>query len=156
MQIGRSTRIILEAAGGVPDDGLSRLDVPRDDRACSHHRALPDAEPTRDHRPRSRARHHALDIVVEEFPVALGSQPSLGGGTWGFVVDEHHAVADEDLVLDLDARADERVALDLAVGADRGALLDLHERPDAGVVTDLAAVEVRERVDDDVCPKSRR
>ena len=46
------------------------------------------------------------------------------------VVDEHHAVPDEHLVLDLDARADERVALDLAARADRDAALDLDEGAD--------------------------
>ena len=80
-------------------------------------------------------------------------KPSLGGGTREFVIDEDHAVADEDLVFDLDARADEGMALDLAVGADARALLNLHERPYAGVVTDLAAVKIRERVDDDVLPE---
>ena len=139
-------------SGGIPHNGLSRLDVPRDDRACSHHRALPDAEPTRDHRPRAE-RGTTFDRGRQEFPVALGSKPSLGGGTRGFVIDEDHAVADEDLVFDFDARADEGMALDLAVGADACALLNLHERPYAGVVTDLAAVKIRERVDDDVLPE---
>ena len=57
---------------------------------------------------------------------------------------------DEHLVLDLDAVADERVALDLAARADRRPALDLDERADPRVVADPAAVEVRERLDDDV------
>ena len=60
------------------------------------------------------------------------------------VVDEHHAVADEHVVLDRDAFADERVARNLAAPADGGVLLDLDERADLGVVADLAAVEVDE------------
>ena len=60
------------------------------------------------------------------------------------VVDEHHAVADEDMVLDRDALADERVARDLAAPADRRVLLNLDERADLGLVADRAAVEVDE------------
>ena len=56
---------------------------------------------------------------------------------------------DEDVVFDRDAVADECVALDLAVRADRGPALDLDKRSDPGVVADLAAVEVRERLNDD-------
>jgi hypothetical protein len=61
------------------------------------------------------------------------------------VVDEHHAVSDEDLVFDCDAVADERVALDLAVRADDCASLDLDEGTDASVVADFAAVQIGER-----------
>jgi hypothetical protein len=59
-------------------------------------------------------------------------------------------VADEDLVLDPDAVADEGVALDLAAGTDLGTALDLDERADLRAVADPTAIEVRERVDDDV------
>jgi len=58
-------------------------------------------------------------------------------------------VPDERLVVDLDAGADERMALDLAARADRDTTLDLDERPDGRRVADRAAVEVRERADDD-------
>src|SRR5207248_10733338 len=51
---------------------------------------------------------------------------------------------------DSHAVADDRVALDLAVRADDSAALDFDIWADARVVADLAAVEVRERVDDDV------
>src|SRR5690606_13698658 len=61
------------------------------------------------------------------------------------VVGEHHAVADEDLVLHDHALAHEAVRGDLAARADRGVLLDLDEGPDPGVVADRAAVEVHER-----------
>jgi len=42
------------------------------------------------------------------------------------------------------------VTLDLAAGADLHAALDFDERPNPGVVADLAAVEIRERLDDHV------
>ena len=65
----------------------------------------------------------------------------------GLVVDEKHAVPDEDLVLDLDALADEAVALELAAAADARPSLDLDERADSRPVPIVAAVEVRERGD---------
>ncbi len=66
------------------------------------------------------------------------------------VVDEHHAVPDEHLVLDRHTVADERMALDLAVRADHRTALNLDERADPRVVADPAPVEVRERLDDDL------
>jgi hypothetical protein len=65
------------------------------------------------------------------------------------VVDEHHAVTDEDLVIDLDAVADERVALDTATGTDPGTPLDLDVRAHPGVVSDRATIEIGELKDDD-------
>jgi hypothetical protein len=65
------------------------------------------------------------------------------------VVHEHDAMPDEHLVFDLHPGADERVAGDLAAGADGHAALDLDKRPDARLVSDRAAVQIRERVDDD-------
>src|SRR5262245_62098596 len=61
------------------------------------------------------------------------------------VVDEGHAVADEDLVLDRHALADEGVARNLASPAHPRIFLDFDERPDLGFVADLAAVQVDER-----------
>jgi hypothetical protein len=69
------------------------------------------------------------------------------------VVDEHHAMPHEHLVLDDDAVTHERVALDLAVTADHHTMLNLDERADPGVVADAAAVKVRERVDEHVRAK---
>lgn len=63
---------------------------------------------------------------------------------------KNDAVAHEHLVADLNAVADEGVTLDLAVRAHDGSPLDLDEGADAGIVADSAAVEVRERMDDDV------
>ena len=96
----------------------------------------------------ARASHDA-SAAASSRPRAC-SAPVAVRGARALVVDEHHAVADEHLVLDLDALADERVALDLAARADAGAALDLDERPDPRLVADPAAVEVGEGVDDDV------
>jgi hypothetical protein len=70
-----------------------------------------------------------------------------------FVVDEHHAVADEDLIVDGDAFADERVALDLAVFADKGIFLYLDKGADPGTVVDPAAVKIDEFVQNNVFSK---
>lgn len=59
-------------------------------------------------------------------------------------------MADEDLVFDLHAFTDEGVTLNLAICPHDGTPLDLDKRPDARVVADPAAVEIRERKDDDV------
>ena len=58
------------------------------------------------------------------------------------VVDERHAMADEDVIFDRDALTDERVARNLAAAADPGVLLDFDERADLRLVADLAAVEI--------------
>ena len=100
---------------------------------AEHHRTRADRRLALDHRPQQR-------------PVLLRLERSRRRrGARGLVVDEHHSVADEDLVLDRDAVADERVALDLAASADDRAALDLDERADPGLVSDRAAVEIRER-----------
>ena len=66
------------------------------------------------------------------------------GGTWIGIVDERHAVADEDVVLDGHALTDERMARDFAVLADLRVLLDFHESPDLGVIAHFTAVEIDE------------
>jgi hypothetical protein len=59
-------------------------------------------------------------------------------------------VANEDLILDRHAVTDERVALDFATRTDDRASLDLDIRTNASVVADLAAVQIRERINDHV------
>ena len=78
-------------------------------------------------------------------PVALGLQPSIRGGARPAVVDEHHAVTDEHVVLDRHAFADEGVRRNLAAATDDRVLLNLDEGADLRVVADPAAVEIDER-----------
>ena len=86
-----------------------------------------------------------LDYRSLDLPVGFGLQLPVGGrGPRIAVVDEHHAVADEDVVLNRDAFADERMARDLAALADAGVLLDLDEGADLRFVADLATVQVDE------------
>ena len=89
-------------------------------------------------------------------PVGFGLRRSVRvGGARVAVVGEHHAVADEDLVLDDHAFADEGVRRDLAARADRRVLLDLDESADLRVVADGAAVEVDERRVEDLTSAPR-
>src|ERR687885_468181 len=63
--------------------------------------------------------------MVALLPMEAPRRTAVGArGARPPVVDEHDAVADEDLVLDADALADEGVAGDLAARAHRRALLD--------------------------------
>ena len=89
-----------------------------------------------------------------DFPVGFGLQFAVaGGGARIGVVDERHAVADEDVVLDGHAFADEGVAGNLAALADGGILLDFDECADLGFVADLAAVKIDELRELNVFPQ---
>ena len=115
-------------AAGTDDGAFADGDAAEDGGVGAERSALPDD-----------CRHH--------LPVGFGLQAAaVGGGTGVEVVDEHDAVADEDLVLDGHALADEGVALDLAVLADSGVFLDLDEGADLGAVTDGAAVKIDEGI----------
>src|SRR5438094_3829168 len=111
---------------------LADFDAAEDRRAGSDCGAAPDDR--RNHR-----------------PVAVALQLAGGGdGSRESIVDERHAVADEDVILDLDAFADERVARNFHAPSNLRALLNLDERADAALVADLASVEIDEIVDPDV------
>ena len=86
-------------------------------------------------------RSPCFDDRGNDLPVGFGLQAAaFGSGAGVEVVDEHDAVADEDLVLNGHALADEGVALDLAVPADGGVFLDLDKGADLGAVADGATV----------------
>jgi hypothetical protein len=87
----------------------------------------------------------ALDQGPDQGPVGFGLEAAAGADRARHqVVGEHHAVADEDLVLNRHAVADEAVARDLAVRANHGTALHLDERADARVVADAAAIQVHQ------------
>src|SRR5262249_35574013 len=66
------------------------------------------------------------------------------------IVDEHHAVSDEHLVLDRYPLADERMRGDLAACADDRSLLNLDERPNLGGGSHTTSIQVHEvRVKDE-------
>jgi hypothetical protein len=96
-------------------------------------------------------RSPCLDDRGNDLPVGLGLQTAaVAGGSGVEVVDEHDAVADEDIVLNGHALADKGVALDLAVSADGGVFLDFDKCADLAAFANRAAVKVDEFVELDV------
>src|SRR5580658_7667956 len=68
-----------------------------------------------------------LDDRFLDLPVGFGLQTSTGGsGTWVGIIDEHHAMADKNVVFDGYTFTDEGVAGDLAAFSNRSLLLDLY------------------------------
>ena len=123
---------------------------PRDDGAGADQRAGADPHPAEDDRARAE-RRAPLDDRRSQLPVLVGLQAAVRGVARGRLslmnITPWPTNTSSSIV---DAVADEGVTLDLAARADRRAALDLDERPDPGPVADAAAVEVRERLDDDV------
>src|SRR5262249_32052257 len=137
-------------AGGVAGDHRAVRDVVRDDASRADDRLLTDGDAAQDRRAGAdrRAPPHEWRLAP---PVGGGLQrPRLGRRARIPVVDEDHAVPDEDLVLERHALADEAVARDLAAPANDRVLLDLDEGPDLRLVPDAAAVEVDEVGEGDV------
>src|SRR5258708_6483738 len=60
------------------------------------------------------------------------------------VVDEGHAVAYENIILNGHSFADKSMAADFAMFADLGVLLDLHKRAYLRLIADLATIEIDE------------
>jgi hypothetical protein len=87
----------------------------------------------------------ARDERFGDFPVRFALQRAPGGHRGRIdIVDEHHAVAHENFVLDHDASADERMARNLAARANPRPLLNFDESADARLVADGAAVKIDE------------
>src|SRR6266702_7368165 len=85
------------------------------------------------------------DFGSFDFPVGFRLQPASGNRCARVhVVDEGHAVANEDVVFNVHALTDERMARNLAAAADRGILLDFDERSDFRLIADFAAVQIDE------------
>src|SRR5208282_4565544 len=86
-----------------------------------------------------------LDDCFLHFPIGFGLQTSASGrGARVRIVNEHHAVANENVVFDGHTFADEGVAGDLAAFTNRSVLLNLYKRANLGFIADFAAVEVDE------------
>ena len=84
-------------------------------------------------------------------PIGGGLERACGvSGAGAVIVDEDHAVADENGVFDGHAFAEEGVAGDFAMGADLHAFLDFDESANFGVVADFAAVKIHEGEDLDI------
>src|SRR5271170_3854365 len=78
-------------------------------------------------------------------PILLGLQASFRGCCTRIrIIDEHNAMADEDVVFNLHTLANEGVTRYLAAPADSGVLLNFNERPYLGFVADFTSVQVDE------------
>src|ERR1035437_4795209 len=86
-----------------------------------------------------------LDDCPLHGPVALGlERPLSARGTGIRVVDEHHAMTDENAVFDGHAFANERVAGDLAALSYFRVLLNLDKRADFRIIADFTTVQINE------------
>ena len=61
--------------------------------------------------------------------IGRGELAALSNSSGPLIVNEHHAVTDEDAVTDHDTATDECVTLNLALVPDHCTRLDLNERP---------------------------
>src|ERR1700741_4109192 len=148
--LDRGPAAALQRPRRVPGHHRAGRHVARDDRAGADDGSLTHRHAAEDRGTGPDARAIA-DARADQLPVLAGLQRTVAvDGAGVLVVHEDDAVADEAPVADLDPVADVGVALDLAVAPDRHAAGDLDERADARPVADLAAVQVRELVDDDV------
>src|SRR5271157_5485936 len=78
-------------------------------------------------------------------PVGFGLQFAFATGRPRItVVDEHHPMTDEDVVLDGHSLADERVARDLARLANFGILLHFDKCADLCLISNFTTVEIDE------------
>ena len=131
----------------------ARWNVFRDNRARADDRVVTDCHSAQDGGVAANAGLSSHD-GWNYFPINVGLQrTAFSSRARIFVVDENHAVADEDFVLDRDAFADKAMRGNFAVAAYAGALLNLDERSNAGAVADLTAVEINEVMDFDVAAK---
>src|SRR5262245_2524652 len=122
-------------AAGPDDRVLANLDSAEDRRAGADSGAAA----------HDRRHHGPVAVALELAALVHGAREAI--------VDEHHAVSNEDVILDLDTFADEGMARNLDAAANLRALLDFDECTDARFVADLTAVQVDELVDLDVLAK---
>jgi hypothetical protein len=142
-------RRVWSGRTGVPDhtrwdaghDGVWR-DAPGDDGSGTDDGPRPDRDTGEDGRI-AADRGALADRGVNLSPVLLRLQSAVAPrGSRVEVVGEHHAVADEDLVLDGDPGANERVRGDLASPADPRILLNFDECADLRGLADVAPVQI--------------
>jgi len=144
---------ITQEFGWVPHHNAVRGNVFGDNAARPYNGVLPNAD-VGENRGSGANRCSLLDYGLLDLPVGFGLQIPVGGsGPRIAVVDEHNAVADEDVILDRDAFADESVARDLAAFTDSCILLDLDKRANLRFIADLTTVQVDELGELDVSPK---
>ena len=108
----RSTRGRLSARAGTPATRLPWRRVVRDHCTGADHRVFADRDAA-ENRGAAADGRAAADCVGTTVQSAFVLQPSIRGGAGPPVIDEHHAVADEHVVLDRHPFTDERVRLEI-------------------------------------------
>jgi hypothetical protein len=112
--------------------------------ASAYNRVLTDMD-VRENRGTGTHRRALLYNRTFDLPIGFGLQIPIGSrGARIAVIDKHHPMSDEDIVLDNDAFADKGVTGDLAASSDTGIFLDFHECADLRLVSDLASIQVYE------------
>src|SRR5580704_297159 len=115
-----------------------------DHAASAHNGVFADGDIRKDGRS-GADRRALLNYGALDLPVGLGLQISVRcGRTRVAVVDEHHAMADKDVVFNGHAFTDEGVARYLAALADARVLLDFDERSNLGFVANFASIKIDE------------
>ena len=123
-RVGRN--ILGDHAAGANERALANGDVGENGHARSERCALADAG-------------------LFYFPVRFSLYGAVFiGGAGIAVIDEHHPVANKNVVFDGHAFADKGVAGNFAVLADSGVFLDLNESTDLGAIADFASVQIDE------------
>jgi hypothetical protein len=128
-------------------------DVLGDYATGSHNGVFADCGIGKDRRTRTHG-CSLLDYGPLDFPVGLGLQIPVSRSCPRIaVVDEHHAVADEDVVLNHDALTNKRMTRDLAPLANGCVLRDFNEGADLRFIADFTSVKVDELGELDVSSK---
>src|SRR5208283_420869 len=135
---------LTKNSGGIAGHNRVGRNIPGDHGARSDNGVLSDTGIGEDSRARANRRsffHHRAFHA----PVGFGLQ-SPGGGRRARiqVVDEHHAMSDENVVFDAHAFTDKSVARDFAAFADCRIFLDLDEGPDFRFIANFASIKVDE------------
>src|SRR5438105_8490829 len=143
-QLSRSGRLVAHDAGRRAGHHGRGGDISGDDGTGADRRPLANGDPTQYCRVRSDRSPPAYPCRFRLPVVALLQLAGIGRRTGKTVVDEHHAVTDEDFVFYCHSLANERVGRYLAARPDFCTGLNFDKGPDHGLVADDATVEVDE------------
>jgi len=118
---------VRHGPGRIADNRAPARNVAGNYGAGAHQRILTDRHAAEDRRAAPNA-GAALHDGRDCLPIVVSLQTAVSGGcARKFIVDEDHSVADEYLIVNLDAFADKCVAGDFAAAADAGVLLNFDE-----------------------------
>src|SRR5580698_2830660 len=113
-----------------------------DNTASAYNRVLADMDVRKNRRTRTDRRTLLYDRTFD-LPIGFGLQIPIGGRSARIaVIDKHHSVPDEDVVLNQNSFTDKRVTGNLAASSDTGIFLDFYECADLCLVSDLAPIHV--------------